>query len=134
MTETAAESKQTIICIEDNPENLSLVVRILESTGKYRVLGAPDGEMGLELINKEYPVLVLLDLDIPGLNGFEVTRQIKASADSNISKIPVAAISANVLADERQASLDAGCVDFIEKPFDLRNFRTQIQRLIEESS
>jgi len=119
-----------VVYIEDNPANLALVVRALEATGKFRVFGAADGEAGIELINEQLPALVLVDLDIPGLNGFEVTRMIKASDNPEVSKIPVAALSANVMQDERQASLDAGCVSFIEKPFDLSSFRLQVARLV----
>ena len=127
-----ADPKKTlkVVYIEDNAANLALVVRVLESTGHYVVYGAHDGETGLELIEQELPALVLVDLDIPGLNGFEVTRKIKASPNPSVSAIPVAAVSANVLADERNASLEAGCVQFIEKPFDIRVFRDQIARLV----
>lgn len=130
-----SESSDTVkvVYIEDNQENLALVVRILEATGQYRVFGAPDGEAGLELIERELPALVLVDLDIPGVNGFEVTRTVKASGDPRLSGIPVAAVSANVLKDERAAALAAGCVEFIEKPFDIQAFRDQIARLIGSS-
>ncbi|HUH02243.1 MAG TPA: response regulator [Kofleriaceae bacterium] len=118
-----------VVYIEDNPANLSLVVRVLEATGRYEVIGAPDGEAGLELIESELPALVLVDLDIPGVNGFEVTRQIKASPNPIVAGIPVAAVSANVMAGERAASLEAGCVAFISKPFDIHAFRDQIAEL-----
>ncbi len=118
-----------VVYIEDNPANLSLVVRVLESTGKFQVFGASDGEAGIELINQEIPNLVLVDLDIPGLNGFEVTRMIKASSNPEVSSIPVAALSANVMQDERAASLEAGCVAFIEKPFEINRFRAQVSEL-----
>lgn len=124
---------KTIVYIEDNQTNLDLVVRILESTGLYRVLGAADGETGLEIITDEQPVLVLVDLDIPGVNGFEVTRQLKSSGDSCLARTPVVAVSANVLKNERAAALEAGCVDFIEKPFDISAFRERIAELIEEA-
>jgi|GEM_PF-3509070 len=119
-----------IVYIEDNPANLSLVVRALEATGRFEVFGAADGEAGIELINEKLPALVLVDLDIPGLNGFEVTRMIKSSANPEVAKIPVAAVSANVMQDERTASLEAGCVSFIEKPFDLHTFRAQVLELL----
>jgi CheY-like chemotaxis protein len=118
-----------VVYIEDNPANLALVVRVLEATGRFRVLGAPDGEAGLELIEKEVPHVVLVDLDIPGVNGFEVTRQIRASSNPDVAKLPVAAVSANVMKGERAASLEAGCTVFIEKPFDIRGFRAQVAEL-----
>ena len=119
-----------VVYIEDNPANLSLVVRVLEATGRYQVLGAPDGEAGLELIEKEVPQLVLVDLDIPGVNGFEVTRQIRASSNPEVAKLPVAVVSANVMKGERQASIDAGCTRFIEKPFEINAFRAQVAELV----
>lgn len=128
MAEPAKRFK--VVYIEDNPANLSLVVRVLEATGKFEVFGASDGETGVELIKQELPALVLVDLDIPGLNGFEVTRMIKASPNPAVAAIPVAAVSANVMQDERRASLAAGCVAFIEKPFELSSFRTQVARLV----
>ncbi len=118
-----------VIYIEDNPANLALVVRLLESTGRFKVLGAPDGESGLELIEAELPDVVLVDLDIPGSNGFEVTRRIKASPNPRVASIPVAAVSANVMQNEQAASLDAGCQVFIEKPFDINWFRATVAQL-----
>ena len=118
-----------VVYTEDNQANLALVVRVLESTGQFRVLGAPDGDSGLELIEAEIPDVVLVDLDIPGSNGFEVTRRIKASSNRRVARIPVAAVSANVMQNERIASLDAGCVLFIEKPFDINAFRATVAEL-----
>ena len=127
-------ARQKVVYIEDNPSNLRMVVRILQATGLYEVLSAPDGESGLELVARERPALVLVDLDVPEVNGFEVTRKIKTSSDPRIACIPVAAISANVLADERAASLAAGAVAFIEKPFDIQAFRRQIAELIRDTA
>ncbi len=118
-----------VVYIEDNPANRSLVVRILESTGRFKVFPAPDAEVGLALVEEELPHVVLVDLDIPGSNGFEVTRQIKGSANPEVARIPVAAVSANVMQNEREASLEAGCVIFIEKPFDINSFRAQVASL-----
>jgi len=118
-----------VVYIEDNPANLSLVIRALEATGIYKVFGCPDGEAGLEQIENDPPAVVLVDLDIPGVNGFEVTRQIKASANPAVAAIPVAAVSANVMAGERDAAREAGCIDFIEKPFDLNAFRKRVAEL-----
>lgn len=125
---------KTIVYIEDNQTNLDLVVRILESTGLYRVLGAVDGETGLEICAAEQPSLVLVDLDIPGVNGFEVTRQLKSSPDPVLARTPVVAVSANVLKNERTAALEAGCIDFIEKPFDISAFRDRIAGLVEDGA
>jgi CheY-like chemotaxis protein len=123
----------TIVCIEDNPANLELVTRVLESTGQYRVIGVNDGLDGLAVVAKEKPALVLVDLDIPSMNGFEVARQIKNSRDPAVAGAIVIAVSANVLKNEPQAALDAGCVAFIEKPFDIHEFRREIARVLGKS-
>jgi CheY-like chemotaxis protein len=124
-----ASTRIKVVYIEDNQANLALVVRALEATGRYQVLGAPDGDSGLQLVADELPDVVLVDLDVPGTNGFEVTRQMKASANPAVSRIPVAAVSANVLADERGAALAAGCVAFVEKPFDIHRLRELVAEL-----
>ncbi len=120
----------TVVYIEDNQANLDLVSRLLESTGVYRVIGVLDGAAGLAAIEKERPALVLTDLDVPSVNGFEITRRIKSSHDPVLASTPVAAVSANVLKNERQAAIDAGCVAFIEKPFDISEFRREIARIL----
>src|SRR5438128_9729374 len=120
----------TIVCIEDNPANLELVTRVLESTGLYRVVGVMDGSEGLAVVAREKPALVLVDLDIPSINGFEVARRIKSSPDPTLARTKVIAVSANVLKNEPQAALDAGCIAFIEKPFDIHEFRREIARVL----
>lgn len=107
-----------------------MVQRILRATGKYDVIGATDGKHGLELVAEHKPALVLVDLDVPSVNGFEVTRRIKRSADPAIAAIPIVAVSANVLKNEGAQALAAGATAFIEKPFDIREFRDHIDRLV----
>ena len=125
-----SDDKKKVLYIEDNAANRALVVRLLEATGQYEVLTAVDGESGLAMVQEELPCLVLVDLDVPGVNGFEVARLVTSSPNPSVSSIPVAAVSANVMKDERSAAYTAGCVAFIEKPFDIRAFRTEVGRLI----
>jgi CheY-like chemotaxis protein len=125
----SAVGRIKVVYIEDNQANLQLVVRALEATGRYQVLGAPDGDSGLQLVEEQLPDVVLVDLDVPGTNGFEVTRQMKASPNPAVARIPIAAVSANVLADERTAALAAGCVAFVEKPFDIHRLRELVAEL-----
>lgn len=122
--------RRTVVYIEDNATNLELVTRILEATGRFRVVGAVDGATGLAAVERERPVLVLVDLDIPVVNGFEVARRLKGSADTALATTPIIAVSANVLKGERQASMEAGCESFIEKPFDIHEFRREIERIL----
>jgi CheY-like chemotaxis protein len=129
-TPGASVTVQTIVYIEDNSANLDLVKRVLESTGHYRVLGVEDGQAGLELIRRVRPELVLVDLDIPSINGFEVARRLRGDRDAELAKTRIVAISANVLQNEPQASLEAGCDAFVEKPFDIHDFRVVIGKVL----
>jgi two-component system cell cycle response regulator DivK len=126
----AAVTVSTIVYLEDNAANLDLVKRVLESTGQYRVVGADDGLAGLELVRKERPALVLVDLDIPSINGFEVARRLRADRDPQVARTRIVAISANVLQNEPQAALEAGCDAFVEKPFDIHDFRALIGKVM----
>ena len=126
----ATVTVSTIVYLEDNAANLDLVKRVLESTGRYRVIGVEDGLAGLELVRKERPALVLVDLDIPSINGFEVARRLRSDRDPAVAKTRIVAISANVLQNEPQASLEAGCDAFVEKPFDIHDFRLVIAKVM----
>jgi two-component system cell cycle response regulator DivK len=89
-------------------------------------LNAPDAEAGLEKARAEKPDLILVDVHLPGMDGIEMTRELKA--DESVAKIPVVALTANVLKGERERALDAGCADFVAKPFSLRPFRELVAR------
>jgi len=117
-----------VIYIEDNAANLALVRKILEYGGRYEVVGAPTGERGLEALSSETPCLVLLDLDLPTMDGLEVARRIKA--DAALADIPIVAISASVMKQERQQAIAAGCVGFIEKPFDIAHLRVIVDQAV----
>jgi CheY-like chemotaxis protein len=121
---------RNIVYIEDNAANLDLVRRVLQATGKYTVIGVEDGRVGLEVVRRERPALVLVDLDIPSMNGFEITRQLRHDHDAEIARTPVVAISANVLQGESEAAINAGCNAFVEKPFDIHDFREVIARVL----
>lgn len=121
-------SGRRVVYIEDNEANLALVRKVLEHGGKFRVLGAATGEEGLELIRQEPPDLVLVDLDLPGMNGFEVARALKA--DPALAHLPIVAISASVMKQERQQAIEAGCLFFVEKPFDIRELRAVVEEAL----
>ena len=126
----AGVTVSTIVYLEDNAANLDLVRRVLESTGRYKVIGVDDGLEGLELVRKERPALVLVDLDIPSINGFEVARRLRSDRDPVVARTRIVAISANVLQNEPQAALEAGCDAFVEKPFDIHDFRLTIAKVM----
>lgn len=120
-----------VVYIEDNAANLALVTKVLGHVG-YEVEGAGTGEDGLDCIQRDPPDLVLLDLDLPGIDGFEVVQKIKAIPA--LSAIPFIAISASVMKQERKMALDAGCFSFIEKPFDIGELRVAVEEALASSS
>lgn len=107
-------TKKTILAVDDTLENLQLLVEILGQRG-YRVRPALDGERALTTIQKEAPDLILLDITMPGMNGYEVCRRIKANAE--LSDIPVIFISALDQIFDKVAAFNVGGVDYITKPF-----------------
>ena len=121
-------AKKHVVYIEDNPANLALVRRLLESTSHYEVSGAVDGDEGLRAVAEHVPDLVLLDLDLPTLHGLEVLRKLKA--DPNLKAIPVIVVTASVMRRERAKAMEGGAVAFIEKPFDIFEFRDMVDEAV----
>ncbi len=106
----------TILCVEDNPENQTLVRRILESRG-YRVVVAGDGLSGVQLAQEIEPDLILMDMNLPGIDGHAATTRIKSIP--KLRNIPVVALTANALSGDRERTLAAGCDGYLSKPFKL---------------
>ena len=125
------DDRVKVVYVEDNLDNLRLVEWVLESTGRYRVLGATDGVAGLDLVRRERPALVLLDLDLPLVDGLELARRIRQ--DAELRQIPLVAVSASVMRKERQRCLEAGCMAFVEKPFDVIAFTALVGDCIERT-
>jgi signal transduction histidine kinase len=118
----------TVLVVEDNPVNRKLARNVLRSRG-YRVLEADTGEAGIEIARTERPHLILMDLQLPGLDGIEATRRLKS--DPNTRMIPIVALSARThVADELRAR-DAGCVGCIAKPIRLSRFPQQVGSYLE---
>lgn len=116
-----------ILLIEDNEMNRDAISRLLERRG-FRMLTAPDGEEGVRICGEAMPDLVLMDLGLPGIDGFEATRRIKA--DPATRAIPVVALTARALTSDREAALAAGCEDYDTKPVDLGRLVDKIHRVL----
>jgi two-component system cell cycle response regulator DivK len=106
----------TILYVEDNQDNRVLVRRVLEAAG-YRVLEAADGRAGIEMATAERPALILMDISLPGVDGFQVTAQLKAMQE--LRDVPIIALTANVMRGDRERTLEAGCSGYIQKPIDI---------------
>lgn len=103
-----------ILIVEDVEFNLDLLVQLLEDD--YELVSARDGAAGVQLAASENPDLILMDMSLPVLDGWQATRTIKA--DPKISHIPVIGLSAHAMSGDRQKALDAGCTDYLTKPLD----------------
>ncbi|MCL4802947.1 MAG: response regulator [Anaerolineae bacterium] len=113
--------RKRILCVEDNDSNMRLVSRIVEGE-KHEFLGATDGLTALALVRREQPDLILLDINIPGLNGLDLARRLKT--DAGLASIPVIATTANVLLGDRERCLEAGCDEYLPKPLDIRELQS----------
>ena len=115
-----------ILYVEDNEENVYMLRRRLEKRG-YNLVIAEDGAKGVEMAKREQPDLILMDLSLPVLSGWDAARQLKSTAET--VRIPIIALSAHALDGERQRALDAGCDDFETKPVDLARLLEKMTRL-----
>lgn len=118
---------ERILYIEDNSENRTLVRRVLMSEG-YTIIEAVDGTSGLRAVETQRPDLVLVDINLPDIDGYEVTSRIKMTP--RLSHIPIIAMTANVMQGDREKSLAAGCDGYIQKPIDVDLLPEQITKFL----
>ncbi|MGK9165742.1 response regulator [Inquilinus limosus] len=117
----------TILYVEDNEDNIYMLSARLKRRG-FDVVAARDGAEGVEAAGRERPDLILMDLSLPVIDGWEATRRIKAAADT--SGIPVIALSAHAMAGDREKALAAGCDDYDTKPVDMPRLLGKIEALL----
>ena len=116
-----------ILLVEDNEMNRDMLSRRLSRRG-FEVLIAENGQSGVELTISERPDLILMDMSLPVMDGWEATRRIKA--DPSTSRIPVIALSAHAMTSDREMALAAGCDDYDSKPVDLSRLVMKIEQLL----
>ena len=121
------ESK-TVLHIEDNPDNRLLIRRLLMASG-YQILEAGDASEALALLKNNHPDLILMDMNMPDMDGYTLTNKIKAMP--NFFAIPIVAITANVMRGDREKTVQAGCDGYIEKPINVDRFIDQIERFLQ---
>ena len=121
----------TILYVVDNEDNVYMLVRRLRRHG-FEVIVAADGAQGIEAARRERPDLVLMDLSLPVLDGWEATRRLKRAAETRA--IPVVALSAHAMAGERERALEAGCDDYDTKPVDLERLLAKIRAQLDRSA
>ena len=123
------EESRTILYVEDNLDNRNLVKRILEAVG-YQFLGADNAADGIALARLHQPDLILVDINMPDVDGLTMTQELKA--DARFEKTPIIAITANVMRGDRERTLTAGCDDYIQKPIDVDQLPRQIAQFLHQ--
>ena len=122
-------TRRRVLVVEDNLLNMELVSDLLEAAG-YEVLQAGTGEQAIEIARAEGPDVVLMDIDLPGMNGLEAAKVLKA--DDRTRDIPVAALTAFAMSGDEQRAKEAGCVGYLTKPIDTRRFADQVSELLQK--
>ena len=117
-----------VLVVEDNAQNLYLATYLLENAG-FTVLSAADGIRAVELAKESIPDIVLMDILLPGVDGYEATRRLKA--DPTTVAIPVVALTAYSMEGDEQAALAAGCDGYISKPIDPSDFVTKVTAFLD---
>jgi two-component system, cell cycle response regulator DivK len=119
-----------ILIVEDNTNNMYLISYILKKKG-YEIIGATTGEEGVELAIKEKPDLIIMDIQLPGIDGLETTKRIRTSgADGNT---PIIAITSYAMTGDKEKALEAGCTGYIEKPINPDTVLGEIERYLKNT-
>lgn len=120
-----------ILIVEDNEMNRDMLSRRLQRKG-YEVLIAVDGETGIDVARANAPDLILMDMSLPVVDGWEATRRIRA--DDELKHIPVIALTAHAMANDREKALEAGCDDYDTKPIELPRLLAKMETLLHVAS
>ena len=125
------ENKGTILYVEDNPDNRLLVRRILLSED-YSLLEATDAMDALNLLKTNQPDLILMDINMPDMDGYTLTAKIKSLP--GFERVPILAVTANVMRGDKEKTLEAGCDGYIQKPLDIEQLTREIEKFISRRS
>ena len=117
-----------VLYVEDNEDNVYMLKMRLELLGDFEVVAAPDGEQGCAMALSERPDVILMDLEMPVVDGWEATRRLKD--DPQTRDIPIIALSAHALAGEREKALAAGCDEFDTKPIEFERLVATLRRVL----
>ena len=118
---------KTVLLVEDNEDNRIVYSTILRHFG-YKVTEALNGEEGIAKARTEKPDLILMDMNMPELDGWEATRQIKAKPE--LAGVPVIALTAHAMTGDRERAIEAGCVDYHTKPIEFPKLLAQIEAIL----
>ncbi|MHB8766048.1 MAG: response regulator [Deferrisomatales bacterium] len=120
-----------ILVVEDNDDNRALVVKVLARRG-HQVAEAVSGEQALEQAAQARPDLILMDLNLSGMSGFEATRRLKQ--DPALRRVPVVALTAYAMVGDRERALECGCDGYLSKPVDVRRLSEQVEAYLKDAA
>jgi two-component system cell cycle response regulator DivK len=115
-----------VLYIEDNPDNMILVKRVLESRG-YTLLEAINGLQGVKIAETQDVDIILVDINLPDIDGYEVARRLRRSSKGSLVYIPIIAITANALKGDAEKALAAGCDVYMSKPINIRELGARVE-------
>ena len=119
----------TVLYIEDHPDNMTLVRRILQAES-YTLIEAGTGLQGILFAETKDIDLILLDVNLPDIDGYEVARRLRASKKTALAKMPIIAVTANAMKGDAQKALDAGCNFYISKPINIQELIEKVKNLV----
>ena len=125
------DNKGTILYVEDNPDNRLLVKRILLAED-YSLLEAMDATEALNVLKTNHPDLILMDINMPDMDGYTLTAKIKSLP--GFERVPILAVTANVMRGDKEKTLEAGCDGYIQKPLDIDQLTREIEKFISRRS
>lgn len=124
---TQLEVKSTILYVEDNPDNRMLVKRILTAEN-YKLLEATNAVQAINLLETTTPDLILMDINMPDMDGYTLTTRIRSMP--GLERVPILALTANVMRGDREKTLEAGCDGYIQKPLDVDQLIREIEKFL----
>jgi two-component system cell cycle response regulator DivK len=124
-------TRSTVLYVEDNFDNRILIRRVLMAEG-YAVVEAENAQQALDYLRAETPDLILMDINMPGVDGFMLTSEIKGQPQ--LAGVPIIAVTANVMKGDRERTLAAGCDGYIQKPIDVDDLPNQISQYLPRAS
>ena len=118
-----------ILYIEDNPDNMRLIHKVLEARG-YEVHGATNGQDGVSIAEEINPDMILVDINLPDIDGYEVARRVRASQETALHTVTMIAITANVLKGDAEKALEAGCDAYMPKPVNINELYARVEKYL----
>lgn len=121
--------RATVLYVEDNPDNMMLAKRAVEAIG-CKMVGAPTGLDGLKMAGEIKPDIILLDINLPDIDGYEVARRLRSSGNDHLMYVPIIAITANALRGDAEKALEAGCDVYMSKPVNIRELWARLEAFL----